>query len=98
MVRRFGVFEFHPDVTLTEIDEVFLTMKSMEGQIDGLLSMEYGPYNGSEGLNGDFSHGCIMTFTDEAARDAYLQHPVFEEVKAYVVSKLTNYLMFDFKV
>ncbi len=98
MVRHFGVFKFKTGVTEQDIERCFITMKNMVGKIDGLLDMEYGPYNGDEGLNDGFTHGFLMTFTSEKARDAYLPHPVHEEVKAFVVPKLEKVIVFDIHI
>jgi hypothetical protein len=73
-------------------------MKEMVGKIDGLTQMEYGPYNGDEGLNEDFTHGFVMTFDSPESRDAYLPHPLHEEVKLYVVPKLERVIVFDINV
>ncbi len=98
MVRHFGVFQFKDTVSEEEINNCFLTMKAMVGKIDGLLDMEYGPYESGEGMNDGFTHGFIMTFDSAQSRDAYLPHPVHEEVKAYVVPKLARVVVFDFNV
>lgn len=98
MVRHFGVFKFKPGVQDAQIDDCFLTMKHMVGRIEGLLDMEYGPYNGDEGLNEDFTHGFVMTFDTPESRDAYLPHPIHEEVKAFVVPKLERVIVFDIVV
>lgn len=98
MVRHFGVFKFKPGITEEQIEACFLTMKDMVGRIDGLLDMEYGPYNGDEGLNEDFTHGFVMTFDSPESRDAYLPHPVHEEVKLFVVPKLERVIVFDIVV
>lgn len=98
MVRHFGVFKFKPGITEEQIESCFLTMKDMVGRIDGLLDMEYGPYNGDEGLNEDFTHGFVMTFDSPESRDAYLPHPVHEEVKLFVVPKLERVIVFDIVV
>ncbi len=95
MVRHFGVFKFKPGITETQIEQCFLTMKAMVGDINGLLDMEYGPYNGNEGLNEDFTHGFVMTFDSPESRDVYLPHPVHEKVKAFVVPKLERVIVFD---
>ncbi|MBX3240503.1 MAG: Dabb family protein [Chitinophagaceae bacterium] len=98
MVRHFGVFKFKPGVTEEQIEQCFISMKGMVEKIEGLLDMEYGPYNGNEGLNEDFTHGFLMTFTSEEARDAYLPHPVHEEVKLFVVPKLERVIVFDINI
>jgi len=98
MVRHFGVFQFKQGIQKEQIDECFLRLKSMVGRIEGLLDIEFGPYESDEGLNEDFTHGFIMTFSSVEARDAYLPHPVHEEVKDYVVPKLERVVVFDFVV
>lgn len=98
MVRHFGVFKFKTEITEGQIEESFRTMKAMVGQIPGLLDMEYGPYDGNEGMNEDFTHGFIMTFDSPESRDSYLPHPVHEKVKELVVPRLERVVVFDFVV
>jgi hypothetical protein len=85
MIRHFGMFQFKSGVSETEIDECFLEMRGMVGQIPGLLAMEHGPYESPEGLNDGFTHGFIMSFDTAANRDAYLPHPEHERVRDIVV-------------
>ena len=98
MVRHFGVFKFKEGISEDQIHESFQTMMSMVEQIPGLLKMEYGPYNGDEGLNEDFTHGFIMTFDTPESRDAYLPHPVHEKVKELVVPRLERVIVFDINI
>ena len=98
MVRHYGVFKFKPEVTEAQIDECFASMKGMVGRIPGLQEVEHGPYDSPEGLNEDFTHGFIMTFDTPESRDAYLPHPVHEEVKDIVVPRLERVIVFDFDV
>jgi Stress responsive A/B Barrel Domain len=98
MVRHYGVFKFNPAITEEQIAECFRTMEGMVNNIPGLLAMEYGPYNSTEGLNGDFTHGFIMTFDSPESRDAYLPHPLHEQVKDLVVPRLEKVMVFDFVV
>src|SRR5690606_13847547 len=95
MVRHFGVFEFHPDVDDEAIDECFRAMQAMVGQIPGLTGFAYGPYDSSEGLQGDFTYGFIMTFDSISSRDAYLSHPIHDRVKAIVIPRLKRVMVFD---
>lgn len=95
MVRHFGVFQFKKEISEGQIEECFRIMKAMVGKIPGLLDMEYGPYDGNEGLNDDFTHGFIMTFDSPESRDGYLPHPLHEKVKELVVPKLDRVVVFD---
>ena len=97
MVRHYGMFQFHPEVTLDQIDECFTEMCAMVGRIPGLLSMEHGPYDSPEGLNDGFTHGFVMTFDNGASRDAYLPHEEHERVKLIVVPRLARVVVFDFE-
>ncbi|MDQ8183569.1 Dabb family protein [Pelagicoccus sp. SDUM812005] len=98
MVRHYGVFKFHDNVSPSEIDECFAAMKDMVGKIPGLQDMEHGPYQSDEGLNEGFTHGFLMTFDSVESRDAYLPHPIHEAVKDIVVPRLKEVIVFDFVV
>ena len=62
MTRHFGVFQFKPEITQAQIEESFACMHALVDSIEGLLSMEHGPYKSAEGLNDGYTHGFIMTF------------------------------------
>lgn len=98
MTKHYGMFQFKEGVTEEEIGFCFKTMKAMVGKIPGLLHMEYGPYDSTEGLNDGYTHGFIMDFESPEAREAYLPHPIHEEVKAIVVPKLERVVVFDFNI
>lgn len=96
MVRHYGVFKFKPEISPDQIEACFASMMSMVGRIPGLQNMEHGTYQSAEGLNDGFTHGFIMTFDSVASRDAYLPHPIHEEVKDIVVPCLERVIVFDF--
>jgi hypothetical protein len=98
MTRHFGVFQFKEGVSNEEISQCFSVMEGMVGKVAGLLDMEFGPYDSSEGLNAEFTHGFIMTFDSPESRDAYLPHPLHEKAKDYVVPKLERSVVFDFNI
>ncbi len=98
MTRHYGMFQFKEGVTESEIDNCFVTMKGMIGKIPGLLEMEYGAYDSSEGLNDGYTHGFIMTFDSPESREVYLPHPIHEKVKDLVIPKLERVVVFDFNV
>ena len=98
MTRHYGMFQFKEEITQSQVDNCFAVMKDMVGKIPGLLKMEHGPYDSTEGMNDGFTHGFIMTFDSPESREAYLPHPIHEEVKAFVVPKLERVVVFDFNV
>lgn len=98
MIRHYGMFQFKANVTDERIDLCFSEMKAMVGKIPGLLSMEHGLYQSTEGLNDGYTHGFIMTFDNADNRDAYLPHPEHERVRDIVVPNLERVVVFDFAV
>jgi Stress responsive A/B Barrel Domain len=97
MIRHYGMFQFHPEISNAQIEYCFREMQGMIGKIPGLLSMEHGSYESAEGLNDGFTHGFIMTFDTAGSRDAYLPHPEHERAKDIVVPCLSKVVVFDFE-
>jgi hypothetical protein len=98
MVRHIALFQFKAGVTQETIDECFVALQGMKGRIPGIVSFEHGPYESPEGLNDGFTHGFIMTFDSPENRDAYLPHPIHEEVKGLVVPCLERVVVFDYEL
>jgi hypothetical protein len=98
LVKHYGIFEFKDGVDDSQIETCFAAMGDMVGKIPGLIDFNSGPYDSAEGLNDGFTHGFIMTFESPEARDAYLPHPVHEEVKEVVVPCLERFIVFDFNI
>ncbi len=94
--RHYGMFQFKNEISDDKIKECFETMMQMVGKIPGLLRMEHGPYDSTEGLNDGYTHGFIMTFDSPESREAYLPHPIHEKVKDLVIPCLERVVVFDF--
>jgi len=73
-VKHVVVFKYKPSATPGQIEEVTTAFKALKGKIPGVVSFEYGINNSPENLNKGFTHVYLLTFTDAAARDAYLPH------------------------
>jgi quinol monooxygenase YgiN len=67
-VKHVVVFKYKPTATPEQIEQVTTAFKALKGKIPGIVSFEYGTNNSPEGLV------YLLTFTDAAARDAYLPH------------------------
>lgn len=97
-VKHYGCFQFIEGTSEDTIQKCFFSMEEMVGAIPGLLDFNYGPYDSAEGMNEGYTHGFIMTFDSPEARDAYLPHPIHEEVKNVVVPNLERVVVFDFNM
>ena len=74
-VRHVVVFKYKAGATEAQIAQVTTAFRGLKDRIPGIVAFEHGVNNSPEGKNLGFSHVYLMTFTDAAARDAYLPHP-----------------------
>ena len=75
MVRHVVVFKFKPAATEAQIKQVTDAFVALKTKIPGIVSLEHGVNNSPEKRNQGFTHVYQVTFTNAAARDAYLPHP-----------------------
>lgn len=87
-VKHVVLMRFKSGLTAEEIDEVMALLAGLKDQIPGILDFTGGINASPEGLAQGFTHGFVMTFADEAARDAYLPHPAHEAVKEKAVTAI----------
>jgi hypothetical protein len=74
-LRHVVVFKFRQDADEDKIRKVTAAFRNLKEQIPGITSFEHGLNNSPEGKNLGFTHVYLLTFENEAARDAYLPHP-----------------------
>lgn len=102
MIRHCVFVKFRPDVSADERAGIYSGLNALVGQIDGLLSADFGPNISPEGMAKGFNDGFIMNLADAAARDRYLVNPAHKAAGARLVAALeggTDGLMvFDMEV
>lgn len=85
-----------------DILKLYGAVAALKPIIPGMLDFKAGPNVSPEGLMQGFEHGFIVTFTDEAARDAYLVHPehvkVGDQVVAAAEGGLDGILVYDLEI
>ena len=74
-VRHVVVFRFKPGASPEKIQQITEAFAALKQQIPGILAFEHGVNNSPEKLDQGFTHVYQLTFTNAAARDAYLPHP-----------------------
>jgi hypothetical protein len=85
-VRHVVVFRFKPDADPAKIRQITEAFAALQNQIPGVLAFEHGVNNSPEKLNQGFTHVYQLTFTNAAARDAYLVHPAHKAFGALLGS------------
>jgi hypothetical protein len=74
-LRHIVVFKYKPGATEAQIRQVTDAFVALKTRIPNIISIEHGVNDSPEKRNQGFTHVYQVTFTNAAARDAYLPHP-----------------------
>jgi len=74
-IRHIVCLKFKDEASSKQIREIEQKFPALQESIPGIVSIEWGTNNSPEGLNKNFTHCFIVTFTDEKARSNYLPNP-----------------------
>jgi hypothetical protein len=88
MIRHVVLLRFRKDVSINERNAIYADLASLKTVVSGFLAMSYGANVSPEGKDRGFSDGFTMDFVDEAARDAYLDHPNHKAAGSRLVAAL----------
>src|SRR5690349_22419394 len=97
-VKHMGLLKFKDGTSEDEINRIFDELMDISENIPGIEDYVSGPNSSPEGLSDGFTHAFVMTFSDAAARDAYLPHPDHEKFKAAAIPHIEKVLVVDFEV
>ena len=97
-VKHIALVKFKDGTTQAQIEDIFANILDITETVPGIEDYVSGPNSSPEGLNQGYTHALVMTFTDAAARDAYLPHPENERVKSLLMPTVESTLVFDFEV
>ncbi len=82
------LFRFRDDLPEAEVEGLFQQLHGLAAEVEGITGFRGGAYRSPEGLSRGYTHGIVMTFASEAARDAYLPHPSHQRVVAALLPML----------
>ena len=95
-MQHIVLFQFKDNADSTAISEIVEAFGLLPSKIPGIVSYEAGTNVSPENLNQGFTHAFVVTFSDAAARDAYLTHPEHRAFIALLDGKVEQALVFDF--
>ncbi|MGC4002673.1 MAG: Dabb family protein [Pirellulales bacterium] len=98
VLRHVVMYEFKPECTAAQIQEVIDAFGGLPKKIDGIVGYEAGRNVSPEGKSDGLTHVFVVTFQDEAARDAYLKHPAHDAYVLVVKDKRKKVVVFDYWV
>jgi hypothetical protein len=86
-----------PDATSERRQQARTQAQAFGERIPGILTVVEGPSVSPEGLERGHDYALVITFADEAARDAYLPHPVHREFVALLDGWTTEVTVYDLR-
>ena len=90
MISHIVLLKCRADITEQQLGKMFCALYDLVEKIPGLQSCTSGNNCSPEGLNRGYSHALHMQFCSEHSRDAYLAHPLHDEVKVLIAAALEN--------
>lgn len=99
MIRHIVLVRFRPDVPDGAINAIFDKLHTLEGRIDGLLSIQAGRSESPEKIERGYLHGFTIDFAGWDALATYQAHPEHRRIGADLVANaeggLDGILVFD---
>jgi len=96
VLRHVVMYQFKAAATEGQIQEVIDAFAGLPKKIDAIAGFEHGTNVSREGKSEGFTHVFVVTFRDEAGRDAYLKHPAHDEYVKVVRDKREKVVVFDY--
>lgn len=98
VLRHIVMYKFKDEITKPQVQEVIDTFAGLPKKIDGIVAFEHGPNVSPEGKSEGLTYCFVVSFKDEAARDAYLKHPAHDEYVKVVKDRREKVVVFDYWV
>ena len=96
LLRHVVCFQFKDDATEDQIREVEKAFAQLPKKIDAIVDFEWGTDVSTENRTQGFTHCFLVSFRDEAGRDAYLPHPAHKEFVQIARPRIENVLVIDY--
>ncbi|HUD48230.1 MAG TPA: Dabb family protein [Candidatus Baltobacteraceae bacterium] len=97
-VKHIVLLKFKEGTAEEQIGKFFDDVLELSETVPGIDDYVSGTNCSPEGAAQGLTHGFIMTFSDAAARDAYIVHPEHERFKTMALTVVESALIFDFEV
>jgi len=95
-LRHVVMYKFKAELSAKQVQEVVDAFSALPQKIDAIIGYEAGTNVSPEGKSEGFTHVFIVTFQDEAGRDAYLKHPAHDEYVKVVKDRREKVIVFDY--
>jgi len=96
VLRHVVMYKFKDTTTPEQVQQVVAAFAGLPKKIDAVIGYEAGTNISQEGKSEGFTHVFVVTFKDEAGRDAYLKHPAHDAYVQVVKDKREKVVVFDY--
>ena len=96
LLRHVVLFNFKDDATEQDVAKIVEAFQQLPKRISQIHSFEYGIDNSPEGLADGFTHCFLVTFANEADREAYLPHPEHLKFVDILKPQIERVLVIDY--
>ena len=88
--------KFKDSATIEQVKAVESAFEGLKPKVPGIKSLQWGTNVSPEKLNKGFTHAFVLTFANEADRDAYLVHPAHKDFGKVLGPVLGDVFVIDF--
>lgn len=96
MIRHVVLLKFKEDVPADRLSDLERGFVALSERIEIVRQVEWGVNASREGLDKGFTHCFVLSFDNEADRDAYLPHPEHQAFVGRLQPWLADVLVLDF--
>lgn len=96
VLRHVVLFKFKGDASRADIQRIEEAFAALPAKIPAIQDFEWGTDVGVEGKSQGFTHAFLVTFMNEADRDAYLPHPEHQAFVSLLRPHLDQALVVDY--
>jgi heme-degrading monooxygenase HmoA len=96
VLRHIVLYKFKDGISKEQVQEVIDAFSGLPKKIDGIVGFEHGENVSPEGKSEGLTYAFVVSFRDEAARDAYLKHPAHDAYVQVVKDKREKVVVFDY--
>jgi electron transfer flavoprotein alpha subunit len=96
VLKHVVMYKFKDDQSKERVQEVVDAFSALPQKIDAIIGYEHGPNVSQEGKSDGLTHVFVVTFRDEAGRDAYLKHPAHDAYVEVVKDRREKVVVFDY--
>src|SRR5262249_41242019 len=96
VLRHIVLYKFKDSVQPAHLREISAAFSALPKKIDGIVGFEHGTNVSPEGKSDGLTYVFVVSFKDEAARDAYLVHPAHKDYVKMVGDRREKVVVFDY--